>query len=122
MKKLVLGVLLVAAPVTALQAMNVTIFLQKAEALQKKGIGAMFSSDLGLLKSEVRGASQTLKAERQAAERAGRHGAYCPTGNPTLNSNEILAFFRAIPPSQRERTEVKDALRGLLARKFPCRR
>jgi hypothetical protein len=121
MKKLLLSLALVVAPVTALQAMNVAVFLQKAEALQKKGMRAMFSSDLGLLKGEIRTASAALKAEREAAQRAGRPSAYCPPARASLNSNELLAHFRAIPVAQRPRTEVRDALRGLLARKYPCR-
>ncbi len=121
MRKLLLTLALVAAPVTALQAMNVAVFLQKAEALQKKGMGAMFSSDLGLLKGEIRSASAALKAEREAARRAGRPQPYCPPTKASLNSNEVIAHFRTIPPAQRSRTEVRDALRSLLARKYPCR-
>ena len=121
MKRLILSALLVAAPLTAVQAMNVATFLQKAEALQRKGIGAMFSSDIGLLKGEIKDASAALRVERLAAEHAGRHGAYCPPARFKLGSDEILASFRAVPPAQRERTQVKDALRGLFARKFPCR-
>ena len=121
LKKLLLSVLLVVVPATALQAMNVAVFLQKAEALQKKGMGAMFSSDIGLLKREIGTASKALKAERESAERAGRPHAYCPPAKASLNSNELLAHFRAIPPAQRPRTEVRDALRTLLARKYPCR-
>jgi hypothetical protein len=121
MRKLLLSVLLVVAPVTALQAMNVAVFLQKAEALQKKGMTAMFSSDLGLLKGEIRSASAALKAEREAARRAGRPQPYCPPTKASLNSNEVIAHFRTIPPAQRSHMEVRDALRGLLARKYPCR-
>jgi hypothetical protein len=121
MRKLLVSLALVVAPVTALQAMNVAVFLQKAEALQKKGMGAMFSSDLGLLKGEIRSASAALKAEREAARRAGRPSAYCPPTKASLNSNEVMAHFRTIPPAQRGRTEVRDALRSLLARKYPCR-
>ena len=121
MRKLMLAMFLVVAPATALQAMNVAVFLQKAEALQKKGMAAMFSSDLGLLKGEIRTASAQLKAEREAAKRAGRPQAYCPPSKASLNSNELLAYFRTIPPAQRPHTEVRDALRGLLARKYPCR-
>jgi hypothetical protein len=121
MKKLLLSLALVVAPVTALQAMSVAVFLQKAETLQKKGMAAMFSSDLGLLKGEIRNASKALKAEREAAQRAGRPRAYCPPAKASLNSNELLAHFRTIPPAQRSRTEVRDALRTLLARKYPCR-
>jgi hypothetical protein len=64
-----------------------------------------------------------LRAERLAAERSKRRAAYCPPANQKgLNSDEILAAFRSIPAAQRPRTEVKDALRALLARKYPCRR
>ena len=121
MKKLVLAVLMVVVPATAIQAMNVATFLQKAEALEKKGMAAMFSSDLGLLKREIRTASAQLKTEREAAKRAGRPTAYCPPAKASLNSNELMVHFRAIPPAQRARTEVRDGLRSLLARKYPCR-
>jgi len=121
MKKLVLGALLVALPLGALQAMNVATFMQKADALEKKGMTALFSSDYRLLKSEVVNASKLLRAERLAAERAGRRGFYCPPAKSGIKSNEILAHFRAIPAAQRQRIEVKDGLRGLLARKLPCR-
>jgi len=121
MKKLILSVFLIVAPATALQAMNVAVFLQKAEALEKKGMTAMFSSDLRLLKGEIRTASAQLKTEREAAKRAGRPTAYCPPAKASLNSNELMVHFRAIPPAQRARTEVRDGLRSLLARKYPCR-
>ena len=120
MKKLLLVALLVVLPVTALHAMTVAVFLEKAEALQKRGMTAMFSSDIGLLKNEIKGAGDALREERLAAQRAGRRAAYCPPERPSLNSNELLAHFRAIPAPQRARTEVKDALRSLLVRKYPC--
>ena len=120
-RKFVLAAILVAAPLGALQAMNVATFLQKADALEKKGMRAMFSSDFRLLKNEVVTATTALRNERLAAERAGRRGAYCPTKKSSLNSNEILAAFRSIPAGQRQSVEVKDAMRALLVRKFPCR-
>lgn len=120
-RKLLLTAVLVMVPVTALHAMNVATFLQKAEALQKRGVTALFSSDLRLLKSEVKGASETLRSERLAAQRAGRRAAYCPPERPSLTADEILAHFRAIPAAQRDRMEVRDGLRGLMARKYPCR-
>jgi hypothetical protein len=121
MRKLLLGLLLVATPLSALNAMNVRVFLEKADALQRRGIGALFSADYRLLKREVEANMQALRAERLAAERAGRRGAYCPPAKPSLDSNEILSAFRTIPEAQRERIEVKDALRALMARKYPCR-
>lgn len=119
----IVATLLVALPAGAAQAMKVDQFLQKADALQQKGMMALFSSDYKLLKGEVEAGAAALRQERLAAKAAGRPQAYCPGDSaPGLNSNEILKAFRTIPSAQRSRVEVKDALRALLARKYPCRR
>lgn len=118
--KFVLAALLVATPLGALQAMNVAAFLEKADALEKKGMRAMFSSDYRLLKREVTAGFAALRAERLAAERAGRRGAYCPPKRVAIGTREMLAAFRSVPAGQRQSVEVKDALRAMLVRKFPC--
>jgi hypothetical protein len=118
--KLILGAFLLAFPLAAAEAMPVETFLQKADALEKKGMMALFASDYKLLKSEVETASGQLREERLAAEKAGKRGAYCPPATPSLGSKELLASFRTLPPARRG-MEVKDALRMLLARKYPCR-
>ncbi|MEA3066051.1 MAG: hypothetical protein QOJ27_2508 [Sphingomonadales bacterium] len=120
-KKLLAAVVLTILPLSAAGAMDVATFLGKADALQKKGMMALFSSDYKALKAQIEADSQTLRNERLAAERAHRRGAYCPPAKPGLNSNEILAAFRSIPAAQRARIDTKDALRALLARKYPCR-
>jgi hypothetical protein len=119
--KLLAAVILAVVPIGAASAMDVATFLAKADTLQKKGMMALMSSDYKLLKNEIVTHSATLRAERLAAERAKRKPAYCPAAKSGLNSNEILAAFRSIPAAQRPRTDVKDALRALLARKYPCR-
>lgn len=119
--KLLAAALLAAVPLGAAHAMDVATFLAKADALQKKGMLALMSSDYKLLKNEIIAHSQTLRGERLAAERAHRKPAYCPPAKSGLKSDEILAAFRSIPAAQRPRTDVKDALRALLARKYPCR-
>ena len=120
-RKLLVAALFVSVPVTALQAMTVAVFLQKAEALEARGMMAMLSSDMGLLKGEVRGAGATLRAEVDAARRAGRTPPFCAPERIRMNSDELLTFFRSIPPAQRQRLEVRDAMRFYMARRFPCR-
>jgi hypothetical protein len=120
-KKLLGAVVLATLPLAAAQAMDVATFLAKADTLKKKGMLALMSSDYKLLKNEIVAQSQVLRGERLAAERSGRRPAYCPPAKSGLNSDEILAAFRTIPAPQRPRTQVKDALRALLARKYPCR-
>ncbi|HEX8125273.1 MAG TPA: hypothetical protein VF548_06810 [Allosphingosinicella sp.] len=119
--KLLAAVLLAVVPVGAAQAMDVATFLVKADALQKKGVMALMSSDYKLLKSEIESNGAALRAERLAAERARRKPAYCPPAKQSLTSGEILTAFRSIPAAQRPRIQVKDALRALMARKYPCR-
>jgi hypothetical protein len=119
------GSAIVAAALVALlagpaAAMDVATFLDKAEALQRKGPLALLSGDVKLLMGELNGASKALRAERLAAKAAGRTPAYCPPETGRLSSGEILTAFQAIPPAERAGTEVKDALRSLYARRFPC--
>jgi hypothetical protein len=120
-KKLILAAFLVALPVVPASAMDVATFVTKADALEKKGMMALFSSDYKLLKREVETAAGQLRAERGAAQKAKRPMAYCPPAKSGLGAKELLTHFRAIPVAQRSRTQVKDALRSLLARKYPCR-
>jgi hypothetical protein len=119
--KLLAAVLLAVVPLGAAHAMDVATFLARAEALQKKGMLALMSSDYKLLQAEIASNAKALRAERLAAERARRKPAYCPPAKQSLNSDEILAAFRTIPAAQRPRVPVKDALRALLVRKYPCR-
>ena len=119
--KLVLGAVLLALPLGGANAMDLATFLAKADALEKKGMMALFSSDYKALKGEVQGAAGQLRNERLAAQKAGRKAAYCPPQKGGLDSKELLAHFRAIPAQQRPRIQVKDGLRSLLVRKYPCR-
>lgn len=100
-------------------AMDLATFLTKANALEKKGAMAMFSSDLRLLMNEGKTASAQLRAERLADVKAGRKPDYCPPAKGGTNSNEVLAYMRAIPPAQRG-ISFKTAMAGFLAKKFPC--
>jgi hypothetical protein len=120
-KKLMLAAVLLTLPIGAANAMDVATFLAKAGALEKKGMMALFSSDYKALKGEVEAAGAQLRAERMAAQKGGRKPAYCPPAKSGLDSKELLAHFRAIPPQQRPGMQVKDGLRSLLARKYPCR-
>jgi hypothetical protein len=123
MKWIVAAAVVALVPVAALQAMPVETFLQKADALQQRGVMALVSSDYRLLRNEVQTATEQLRAERQAAQRAGRQPAYCPPQQGgSLAPADILGHFRTIPPAQRARMQVRDGLRSLLARRYPCRR
>lgn len=68
------GVLL---PVVA-QAMTVETFLAKAKALQAKGPFALASSDLSLLRAEVKDAGAAYRAQIEADRLAGKRPRACP--------------------------------------------
>ena len=116
-----LGLALAASPAAA-SAMPVSLFLTKAEALQKKGPMALFSGDLKLLTAQIKQDAAQLRAENKAAEAAGRRKAYCtPEGGVKLTNRDILDAMNAVPAPQRTTTRTKDALRAYFARRFPCR-
>ncbi len=103
----------------ASNAMTVTEFLGKADTLQKRGMMAMFSSDVGLLKSEVITAGKALRAEQNAANAARRPAATCMPSPAPMNSDELIAYFRKIAP-QRGSASVKDGLAAFMNSKHPC--
>lgn len=119
--RLLIGLAVASVP-AAVQAMPVQTFLTKAEALQAKGFGAMFSGDLKLLSNAIKADAAALRAEREAAKAAGRAQAYCPPGKVRLKSSEIVKAMRAVPAAERPRTDTRDALRAYFARRFPCPR
>jgi hypothetical protein len=115
-----LAALLATIPAAPAAAMDVATFLAKAEALQRQGMLAALSSDAPLVQAEITGSIHALRTERLAAQAAGRRGAYCPNGKAGLDAEEIGAAMRAVPADRRPRTQVRDALRAALARKYPC--
>lgn len=119
--KLFAAAVLAIVPLGAAQAMDIATFLVKADAVEKKGMLALMSSDYKLLMAEIRTQGTALRAERLAAQGSGRKAAYCPPAKQSLTSKEVLVAFRTIPVAQRSRIQVKDALRALMARKYPCR-
>ena len=123
MRKIALGFLIVAMPVSALQAQTMPLpqFLTKAAALKKKGPLALFSGDLKLLQNEVKNSAGQLRTERLAAAKEGRKPAFCPPQKGVqIGAEEVLAHFQSIPAAQRERMRVKDGMRSLMAKRFPC--
>ena len=102
------------------QNMPVSTFLAKADALKAKGPLALFSSDIGVLKKEVLAAALSYRSDRKASEAAGQRPEVCPPEKGSLNSDELMTAFRAIPAEARPRTTVKQAWIGYMKRKYPC--
>ena len=99
--------------------------LAKSEALQKKGMLAMFSSDLGLIKAEADRDMNVFSAEMLSAWKAHRSLPACPPvvsngWKISYTTDEVLKFYRSIPPEQRRMSSAQAF--GLFMRaKYPCR-
>ena len=103
-------------------AMPVSVFLPKAEALQKKGPMALFSGDLKVLTRQIKADAAALRAGNETAAKAGRPKAYCtPPKGGSLSNKDILAAMQSVPPASRATTDTRDVLRSVMARKYPCR-
>ena len=110
---------LIATPVLA-QNMPVSTFLEKADALKAKGPMALFSSDIGVLKKEIQAAGLAARAERQARDAAGQPRLACPPEKISMNSDQLMESFRAIPAAQRSRVTVKQAMTEMVRKRYPC--
>lgn len=121
MRHIAAALLLIVAPLTALQAqtMPVSTFLAKAEALKKKGPMALFSSDIGMLKKEIGHSMKSLRAEQIDAKKTGRKLPYCLPKKASFKSDELLAHFNSIPAAQRNMS-VQAGFAALIRKKYPC--
>ncbi len=99
--------------------MNVATFLAKANALKARGIAAMFSSDIGLLKSEAMGAAQAYRA-RLMQEKASGHPSSCPPQGTKLGSDQFMAHLESYPAAARQSVSLKQAIADMLSRRYPC--
>ena len=101
--------------------MPVADFLTKFQTLDAAGDSSKLAAQLGELRSEVQKDASELRAERLAAAAAHKTPAYCPppdAAQPT--AEEIVAALQDVPEASRPLVQVKDALRGYLAVRFPC--
>ena len=113
----------VSAPALAAPPGSADNFLERAERLKAKGPFAFFDSDYGRLKAEATVVGKSIGDDRIAAERAGRPILYCsPSPRAQLGSFEFINGLEAIPPAERARMTLKDAMIRVLQKKYPCRR
>ncbi len=121
MRHAAIALLLIAAPLAAVhaQSMPISTFLAKADALQKKGAMALFSSDVGLLKKEIQYSGKALRAQQVAAKKAGGKPVYCMPAKATVSSGELLTHLRSLPPAQRSQP-IQAGVASLMRKKYPC--
>lgn len=123
MRAIALGCGVVLATGTAIAAagdMSVATFLAKADALKAKGMLAMLSPDIGVLKTEAQAAGAAYKAQLEAERKAGRPSS-CPPKGTRIDSDDLMAQMRSYPAGVRPKVTVKAAMADMFRAKFPCR-
>lgn len=125
MRRLFTALLLVLAATPAAAAAPGTAqnFLERADRLLGKGPLALFDGDYKRLQKEGNAAGNSIRLEREAAERAGKPILYCsPKPRAELGNMEFIGALRKIPRAERERMSLRAAMLVVLQRKYPCRR
>ena len=123
MRKTLLAIfaLSIAAPALGAQVSGAQNFLDRAERLKAKGPLAFFDSDYGRLKAEATAVGKSIGDDRIAAQKVGKPILYCsPTARAQLGSFEFIHGLDAIPPAERARMTLKDAMIRVLQKKYPC--
>lgn len=101
--------------------MSVATFLSKADALKAKGVLAMGSPDIDLLKTEVQGASKAYRARIDADKKAKKVAHSCPPAKAAMNSNDLLTHLRTYPAAHRQHVTVRAAFFDLMKKRYPCK-
>lgn len=96
--------------------MTVGTFLTKADALKAKGILALVSPDIGLLKQEMGVVTTGYRDEIKAARAAGRTPHSCPPPKSSMQSDVLINHFRALPGN----TGLKAGFYSLMKKRYPC--
>lgn len=98
-------------------------FLDRAHRLKAKGPLAYFDRDYKRLKAEAVAVGDSIRADRIAAEKAGRPILYCsPKPRAQLGDFEFIERLDAIPARERQTMSLKQAMIRVLQQKYPCRR
>ena len=100
--------------------MSVETFVGKVDALKAKGAMALFSSDVGALRSEGRAAGVAYTARLNSERAAGRPSS-CPPQGVKVNSDRLIAFLRTYPAATRARIPMRTAIGDYFIHTWPCR-
>ncbi len=100
--------------------MSVAAFLTKVDALKAKGMMAMLSGDIKVLKTEGNAAGEAYR-KRLAAERAQGRPSSCPPQGSRVNSDQLIAHLNTYAPAARPATSMKTAFADYFIKTYPCR-
>ncbi|GAC1576796.1 MAG: hypothetical protein NVS3B5_08550 [Sphingomicrobium sp.] len=124
MRTLILSILapagMLIAGTAASARMPAPIFLKKADALRARGPFALLSPELKRLQAEAEDAGDALHKEHAAELAAGGHKDYCSPESKYLLPRELIEGLHAIPAAKLEQMDIKQAMRTIFERNYPC--
>ena len=122
-KRAAIALSLIVPAAASAQSMNAEQFHSRAEALQEKGVMALFSrGEIKALTSEAQAAGKRSGELRKAAVKAGQTPRYCPPEGPvSMGDKEFMTRLSAIPAPERSKIDMTEAMTRILAAKYPCR-
>lgn len=100
--------------------MSVATFLSKADALKAKGLMALGSSDIKLLRAEGQAAGMAYGTRLQQERAAGKPSS-CPPKGARPSSNDVLGHLRTYPAERRGSINMKAAMADYFIKTYPCR-
>lgn len=115
-----------AAPAFAAPApsdVNAQAFYANAQALEAKGMGALFDKRLKPMMAQMKDAGTRARAANLAATNAGKP-LYCvpeTARKKGLGSKEVVAMIGRVPESERRSITLYEAWKRALVRDYPCR-
>jgi hypothetical protein len=112
------AIVLAASPVAA--RMPAAAFLKKADSLRAKGPFALFSPDLKKLQFEAEAAGDELHDEHAAKMAAHEPTDWCAPVTKYLGPRELIVGMHAIAPAELGRMDIKQAMRTVFERNYPC--
>ena len=105
------------------QNMNADVYYKRANALMAKGPLALFSrGEINILMVEAKNAGKAAHDQRIAALKAGKPARSCPPTKASMDSKEFMARLGAIPPAERARINMTEAMTRITIARFPCPR
>lgn len=100
--------------------MKISVFLAKADALKAKGIMALGSSDIALLKAEGKAAGSAYRARIKSDKAKSLPPHSCPPAKAAVNSDDLLSHFRSYSASAREQVSVRTGFADMMKKRYPC--
>ncbi|MEY4269655.1 MAG: hypothetical protein RLZZ58_871 [Pseudomonadota bacterium] len=101
--------------------MSIATFLGKADGLKAKGILAMGSPEIEVLKGEMQGATRAYRTRIEGDKKAGKAPHSCPPAQAKMTSNDLMKHFRSYPASRQSNVSVRTGFFDLMKKRYPCK-